>query len=309
MAEPDFYTVHRSGILFERDGVLLPDWNGVLHRYYGIGRITLSGQEIRNGIHTWDDWGLYCTDVAVGAPETERYTVSIPGRHGVLDLSEVLSGNPVYKNRTLTFSFCWLGRMERWHDLYNEILKELHGKTRYVTLDTQPGWHYIGRCSVSSLRQNGVYSTFGVTVDAEPFRRRNWTTDAQWLWDPFNFETDATRDWCYYSGIEIRPGESKSIVLYNCQRIFKPQMTVQHSAIASSGENWYFTVQNSDNRFTEADFSAIGRLTIDLASLSGITYSDNGEVTITVSNFAPAVEGHPEYNVITIGFIYLEGAL
>ncbi len=296
MSEPEFYRMHRSGIRFEFAGTLL-ELGGVYHRYYGLG-----------GVHTWDDWGLYCTDVSIDAPETEIVTVSIPGRNGALDFSEVLAGEPVYHNRTLTFSFCWLGRMERWHDLYSAILAELHGKICNVTLDTQPGWHYIGRCSVSSLRQDGVYSTFCVSMNAEPFRRRNWVTTSPALWDPFNFETDTTRDETYYSGIAISPQTTKEIVLYNCRRIFQPTVSVVCSKIKEDSGRWDFTIQNSENKFSSEDFPANSAMRISLLSLRNISYT-GGTVTLRITNNAPVIPGDAEANVLIVSVQYLEGVL
>ena len=49
--------------------------------------------------------GLYWTDFSATAPEVETFTVDIPGRNGLLDYSEALTGSPVYKNATLSATF------------------------------------------------------------------------------------------------------------------------------------------------------------------------------------------------------------
>ena len=49
--------------------------------------------------------GLYWTDFSATAPEVKTFTVDIPGRNGLLDYSEALTGSPVYKNATLSATF------------------------------------------------------------------------------------------------------------------------------------------------------------------------------------------------------------
>lgn len=220
MSEPEFYTIKRSGILFG-DGVYLSGSYGSHEKYYGISRELfdqlkaagkISQTESYWNLHTWENWGLFCTDVSIDSPEVEQNTVSVPGRHGILDYSEALTGAPVFHNRTITFSFVKLGSMESWHDLYSEILHELHGKQTYFVIDTDPWFYYTGRCSVSSVREDGVYSSFTITVDADPFKYSVRNTLSDWLWDPFSFETGVIQD--YKNCLTLSAGESGSVTVY-----------------------------------------------------------------------------------------------
>lgn len=139
------------------------------------------------GYHTAFDWDLYWTDFKLTAPIVEKYTVTVPGRHGVLDMSEALTGGVVYHNRTLTAVFVFPSDMSDWHKLYSEILNYIHGRKRCIVVDTDPLYYYEGRCSVSSVRVDGVHSTFTITADVYPYKRTLQSTVEPWLWDPFDF--------------------------------------------------------------------------------------------------------------------------
>jgi len=146
------------------------------------------------GLHTWDDWEAHWTDVTIGAPDVETYTVDIPGRHGLLDLSEVLTGAPVYKNREIEIELTYPGSGGQWHEEYSDILEQVHGRTQQLVFDSDPGYYYEGRCTVSSQRQDNFYSTFTITMDANPFKYLVNDSLEDWLWDPFSFEDGVIRE-------------------------------------------------------------------------------------------------------------------
>ena len=53
-----------------------------------------------NGKHTYRDYGLYVTNISpVSPPEVRREVITIPGRNGEIDLTEALTGYPIYGNR------------------------------------------------------------------------------------------------------------------------------------------------------------------------------------------------------------------
>lgn len=173
--------------------------------------------------HTWNDWGLYWTDVFIGEPEVETYTINVPGRHGKLDLSEVLTGEPVYKNRVVSASFVFPSKGALWHERYSEILNELHGQVVRLIFDSDPGYYYEGRCSVSSAREDGFYSSFSVTVDAFPLKYELLDSLGDWLWDPLDFENGIIRE---YGNIVI-PAQTEAYYI----RVVGSEMTVSVDVI------------------------------------------------------------------------------
>ena len=59
-----------------------------------------------NEVNTWDDWHLIpSTRPLVNLPSVRTKNVEIPGANGSVDLTEILSGEPLYGDRTGSFDF------------------------------------------------------------------------------------------------------------------------------------------------------------------------------------------------------------
>lgn len=127
----------------------------------------MRGILINNTVHTANDLNLVMTAKDLPAPKVQTYTVEVPGRNGLLDLSEFLTGEPTYSNRTLKFEFLGDGSRETVLALIDAMLS-YHGKYITVTTDDFTGWYYTGRATVTHT-DNGYYVTFVITIDAQPF--------------------------------------------------------------------------------------------------------------------------------------------
>ena len=56
--------------------------------------------------NTWDDWRLVPASRPLFNPPAQKVkTLDIPGGDGVIDLSQALTGYPVYQNRTGSIEF------------------------------------------------------------------------------------------------------------------------------------------------------------------------------------------------------------
>ena len=113
--------------------------------------------------------GLYWTDFSATAPEVETFTVDIPGRNGLLDYSEALTGSPVYKNATLSATFVAACTMAEWHKLYQNIRQELHGQVCTIVADSNSSYAYRGRCTVDSTMEDAKHAVFTISADIEPY--------------------------------------------------------------------------------------------------------------------------------------------
>lgn len=163
--------------------------------------------------HTWRDWGLRLESYTVPMPEAQTKTIEVPGMSSVLDLTEVLTGTVPYKRRTLSFAFsCKDFSYARWHAVYTEIANACHGQRRRIVLDTDPGYYYEGRCTVSSTKDNNVLSDITITVDAEPFKHELSSTAEPWPWNSFNFISSVIRD---YGSITVDGSKTLTVVGYS----------------------------------------------------------------------------------------------
>ena len=131
--------------------------------------------------HTWDDWHLIPSKrPQLGPPNVKTNYVDIPGAHGHLDLSNVLTGAPRYENRSGSMEFILMnksinseGRPELekyWYERYSEIMNFLHGQVLDMVLDDDPDWTWKGRFNVSGFESQNNYSTITISFDVYPFK-------------------------------------------------------------------------------------------------------------------------------------------
>ena len=146
--------------------------------------------------NTFDDWKLIAVTRPIFNPPTQKTVyVDVPGGNGALDLSEALSGYPVYNNRTGSFEFVVLNEhggaavdYGRWAHRYSEIANYLNGSVRIAILADDPAWGYEGRFEIGDWKATHTWSAIEVKYHVKPYKQSVfWTTDP-WLWDPFNFE-------------------------------------------------------------------------------------------------------------------------
>ena len=100
--------------------------------------------------HSYDDYRLVMTGYDTGNPAPRRYLTSVPGRNGILDLTEILTPNVKYENRPIQFTFVWKSHPSTYEDELQEIRNDIHGKRMQVTLDSDPDWYYDAYLTVES---------------------------------------------------------------------------------------------------------------------------------------------------------------
>ena len=117
----------------------------------------------------YDEWDIALTKVEIPLPAPKTSTVDIKGANGLLDLSEVLTGDIVYGNRTMKLTFEMLDDTD-YYELISDISNYLHGRVISVRLTRDGDYYYIGRASINSwecIKRKGVIV---ITVDCEPYK-------------------------------------------------------------------------------------------------------------------------------------------
>ena len=129
--------------------------------------------------NTWESWHLIPTSRPVVAPPKQKTKiVDIPGGSGVIDLSESLTGYPVFNNRTGSFEFLIANNMyveadnttSSWIDVYTDIMKHLHGKTMKMVLEDDPDYYYEGRFAVDQWNSDKTHSKITISYDVGPYK-------------------------------------------------------------------------------------------------------------------------------------------
>lgn len=134
---------------------------------------------IKNAKNTWTDWHLVPASRPVfNPPSLKEHITDIPGKDGVLDFTEALTGYPMFERREGTFEFIVMNGYQEWYQLYSEIMAYLHGKILRVNLEDEPSYYYEGRFVVQEWKSEKDYSRITLAYKVDPYK---------WLITPTDF--------------------------------------------------------------------------------------------------------------------------
>jgi len=121
--------------------------------------------------NTWLDWRSVLTKKSITPSDVKTNYVSIDGMSGSLDLSEALTGEVVYKDRTISASF-WTdeGSFTERAALLKRIVAALHGKKIKIIEPDDPAHYFYGRVAVKSVNNILPYAEYTLEATCEPWR-------------------------------------------------------------------------------------------------------------------------------------------
>lgn len=88
---------------------------------------------------SWTDWHLIpATRPVINPPSVKNGTIEIPGMNGVIDMTEVLLGYPLYGNRSGSLNFYVDTTVPNWdfEKAYDGILNAIHGQRKKIILNS-----------------------------------------------------------------------------------------------------------------------------------------------------------------------------
>lgn len=118
----------------------------------------------------YDNWDMILTKVDHTLPVPKTITVDIKGADGLLDLSEVESGDIRYSNRKLSLTF-ELMNVDDYDDIITDMSNNIHGRLVTVQLTSDPQYYYEGRATISKWECSKRKGTVTVDIDAQPFKK------------------------------------------------------------------------------------------------------------------------------------------
>lgn len=129
---------------------------------------------IVNGVDLTERYNLVLVDgYTLEPPEPKTYTVDIPGGNGVIDLTDALSGDTVYNNRSQEFELYAIG-VDNFEKLKTDVSNLLHGKSFNYKITMDPDYTYHGRFTVSSYEHSmygvGKVGVIKIKIDADPYK-------------------------------------------------------------------------------------------------------------------------------------------
>jgi hypothetical protein len=126
---------------------------------------------------SYGDWGLYLADkpdIAPAAPKLKL--VEIPASDGSLDLSEVLTGEPIYDDRVIKFALV-TGELESsWNYQRLQVENYCHGRRMQVSFPEDTEHYFIGRLQVKSFDKDNIQAFIRIEMLAEAYRYKNELT-------------------------------------------------------------------------------------------------------------------------------------
>lgn len=125
---------------------------------------------IIGGKNTYSDFGLIpISRPVISPPEPKVSYLEIPGRNGVLDLTETLTGTITYENRQGSWKFL-VDKNREWSKVYSELLSFIQGRFLRVILEDDPLYYYEGRLSVNEWSSEKNYSVMTISYNLDPFK-------------------------------------------------------------------------------------------------------------------------------------------
>lgn len=116
------------------------------------------------------DWGLLLTAKDLTPPEPKTNYVQLDGRSGSLDLTEALTGEVTYNDRTLTATFVSTdGSFADRVALLRDITAALHGRKVTIVDPDDPDHYLLGRIKVKAL-QAPSYMELSIEATCDPWR-------------------------------------------------------------------------------------------------------------------------------------------
>lgn len=175
-----------------------------------------------NGKHMYHEYGLYVKEYHIEPPEVNVQSVAIPGRNGSLDLTDVLTGEPTYRNREIRIALNGKKKEGEWTGFMSNFMNSYHGRKVEVVFDNDPGYFYRGRATIEADFLKGIeVASFTVRVDVEPFKYEQLDSTEEWIWDIFDLDNGIIRE---YGDIPVNG--AAELVVYGSRMLSVPDIIV-----------------------------------------------------------------------------------
>lgn len=212
--------------------------------------ITITVEGSSTSYHSYDDWGLYVTNTdCIGAPELITNYVEVPGRNGFIDMTEAISGRPIYKNRKIKINLAGTRFRTNWDSVISSFRNYINGRVCRITFDNDIAYFWRGRVSIEDFSSVMNLGAFSIEVDAEPYKYSIESTSEPWHWDPFNFETGVIPE----SGDIVVDGSETVVIpsggMYVVPEIVVSNMTSATFSVTVGGK--VFSLKNGTNRYPQ----------------------------------------------------------
>lgn len=194
--------------------------------------------------HTLNDWDLALgNNNYIGDPEMETTYIQVPGRSGLIDATEAVSGRIIFKKRSLAFEMGGIRERLDWDGIISAFRNNIEGRVCRLTLDNDVSHYWRGRVYIQDFDRFRDLGTFTLAVPtADPYKYNRFSSAEPWLWDPFNFETDMIT---YIGAITVVGSASVTIPhghMATSPELVVSDMTSQTFTVTANGMTYPLTV-------------------------------------------------------------------
>lgn len=187
--------------------------------YEGVHSVTIGEK------NTWKDWHLIPSmRPSFSPPLPKNNFIDLPGGSGTLDLSESLTGYPLYNDRTGSWEFVLADQETPYQDVYSEIMNYLQGRRYKAILEDDKYFCYDGKFWINEERSASEYSVIVIEYNVYPYKLERNTSNEPWLWDPFDFKYGVIRNF-------------QSIVVNGTLTVILPKSEMPSSPIITANSN------------------------------------------------------------------------
>jgi hypothetical protein len=200
--------------------------------------------------NTWYDWRLILTDKTINEPDPNTKYINIDGMSGSLDLSDALTGEITYKDRTISATF-WTdkGNYKERGKLLRSIITALHGHKIKIIEPDDPSHYFYGHVKIKSHENIIPYLKFTIEATCEPWRYSRAES---------------------YRTVEVNNDDVSVIINNNGVKSLSPDIIVRGAVKIATDD---ITVELTDGEYKISDFKLLsGANNINVSGTGAVTF-------------------------------------
>ena len=246
----------------------------IMDRFGATIEVVASGAKY----HTWTDWGLTITNGApIGDPEQEKNYINVPGKSNLLDASESLTGEPVFKGRNINMQVKINGDPRAFDITVSRIRNLIEGRQVKVTFDNDRSHYWLGQINVKETDRVARLGKFALAAYVDAYKHDTASSQEKLRWDDMNFLTDCLR----YIG-EITVTNSYTLVIPAGNHAVVPTITVsnvtsQTFTMTDVSRSKTYTLVSGVNRFPDLKVCGAEDVTLGFYGSAKVTVDYRGE--------------------------------
>ena len=161
-----------------------------------------------------DDFGLAIQNTDYIGTPFQDYTnmVVVPGRDGVLDLTDTVFGKQYFQYRPIEIYFGGMETPEEWDSVISTFRNLFEGRIVKLAFATDPDWYWTGRCSIDAFEHKRALGTFTFRIPyADPVKYKDISETV----GAVQAGTDVTLDLTYGRAVPVFTSTGSFTVSFN----------------------------------------------------------------------------------------------